>query len=196
MLYSQSSLVIYFIYSNMAYYYWLIKKDTHEQSDSQDAAQKGPKWRSFCSHRVWSAVPSQCMDELINLEALWTLLFGVSWRFHDEGGVDWITDHWWLTQPAARLPFPEVRGWDRKAQPSKHVTGSSGNPEAIQGSTKSHPFSINSSNGWKELILNNKKNPHHPHLSRVLEALVPGTWMKTKIFFLLYHNITWWQPVI
>ena len=24
----------------MIYYYWLIKKDTHEQSDTQDAAQK------------------------------------------------------------------------------------------------------------------------------------------------------------
>ena len=36
----------------MIYYYWLIKKDTHEQSDTQDAAQKGPKCRSFCSHGV------------------------------------------------------------------------------------------------------------------------------------------------
>ena len=67
----QSVLISYLLlYSNMTYYYWLIKKDTHEQSDTQDKAQKGPKCRSFCSHGVWSVVPSQCMDELINLEAL------------------------------------------------------------------------------------------------------------------------------
>ena len=69
-LYSRSLLVIYFIYSSVTFYYWLIIKDKHEQSDTQDKAQKGPKCRSFCSHGVWSLVPSQYMDELINLEAL------------------------------------------------------------------------------------------------------------------------------
>lgn len=152
----------------------------------------GPKCRSFCSHGVWSAVPSQCMDELINIEAFWTLLFGVSWRFRDEGGVDWITGHWWLTQPAACLPFPEVRGWDRKAQPSKHMIGSSGNPDAIQGFTKSHPFSINSSNGWKELILNKKKTVSPTSLKSFRSSCARNLNEDQNIFLTIsqYHMVT------
>lgn len=39
-----------------------------------------------------------------NVEALWTLPFGVLWRLHYPGAIDWNIDYWWSAQPLSPLP--------------------------------------------------------------------------------------------
>lgn len=50
-------------------------KSTTRCCGTQDDVQNGPKCRSLCPTEMWGAAPSQLMDAITSLEALWTSSF-------------------------------------------------------------------------------------------------------------------------